>query len=202
MLLRVNPDNPQPRLIRQVVDCLKQGGVIIYPTDTIYGLGCNIFSKASVKKIYQIKGRDDKKPFSFICSDLADITNYAKISNFAFKIMRRHLPGPYTFVLEATRTVPDLLLTRQKTVGIRIPDNPITLAIVNELGHPIVTTSANFSGEETPNDPDELNLLLGNRVDMVVDGGHLFGDPSSVISLVDDEVTVLREGAGDISWIE
>lgn len=201
MRLRINPQNPQIRLIRQVVECLKQGGVIVYPTDTVYGIGCNIFSKNSVKKIYQVKEREEKKPFSFICADLSDITQYAKVSNYAFKILRQRLPGPYTFVLEATRQVPTLLTTRQKTVGIRIPDSPIALAIVQELGHPIVTTSANLAGDATPDNPDELEDFFGPRVDMLVDGGHLYGDPSTVISLVDDQIDILRPGAGDTSWI-
>ena len=133
MVLSINPQNPQPRLIQRVVDCLKQGGVIAYPTDTTYGIGCDIFNKKGVKQIYQIKQRDPRKPFSFICADLSDASNYAHVSNFAFKVMKRHLPGPYTFVLEATRIVPDSLTTRQKTVGIRIPDDAIALAIVREL---------------------------------------------------------------------
>jgi tRNA threonylcarbamoyl adenosine modification protein (Sua5/YciO/YrdC/YwlC family) len=201
VLLSINPQNPQPRLISRVVEVLKQGGVIGYPTDTTYGIGCDIFNKKGVKKIYQIKQRDPRKPFSFICADLSDVANYAQVSNFAFKIMRRHLPGPYTFVLEATRVVPDLLTTRQKTVGIRIPDNPIALAIVSELGHPLVTTSANVSGEETYQDPQEIEESMGHMLDMVVDGGMLLGEPSTVISLVDDRIEVLRQGCGDTSWI-
>jgi tRNA threonylcarbamoyl adenosine modification protein (Sua5/YciO/YrdC/YwlC family) len=201
VLLTINPQNPQPRLISRVVETLKQGGVIGYPTDTTYGIGCDIFNKKGVKKIYQIKQRDPRKPFSFICADLSDVANYAQVSNFAFKVMRRHLPGPYTFVLEATRVVPDLLTTRQKTVGIRIPDNPIALAIVRELGHPLVTTSANVSGEETYQDPEQIEESMGHMLDMVVDGGMLLGEPSTVISLVDDRIEVLRQGCRDTSWI-
>jgi tRNA threonylcarbamoyl adenosine modification protein (Sua5/YciO/YrdC/YwlC family) len=201
MLLSINPENPQFRLIAHVVECLKQGGVIAYPTDTIYGVGCDIFNRKGVRKIYQIKQRDPRKPFSFICADLSDVSNYAQVSNFAYKIMRRHLPGPYTFVLEATRAVPDLLTTRQKTVGIRIPDNPIALSIVRELGHPLVTTSANISGDNVMNDPQDIDSELGRMLDMVVDGGILNGDPSTVISLIDDQVELLREGCGDTSWI-
>jgi tRNA threonylcarbamoyl adenosine modification protein (Sua5/YciO/YrdC/YwlC family) len=197
----INPQNPQPRLISRVVETLKQGGVIGYPTDTTYGIGCDIFNKKGVKKIYQIKQRDPRKPFSFICADLSDVANYAQVSNFAFKIMRRHLPGPFTFVLEATRVVPDLLTTRQKTVGIRIPDNPIALAIVSELGHPLVTTSANVSGEETYQDPQGIEESMGHMLDLVVDGGMLLGEPSTIISLVDDRIEVLRQGSGDTSWI-
>jgi len=201
VLVTVNPQNPQPRLISRVVEMLKQGGVVGYPTDTTYGIGCDIFNKKGVKKIYQIKQRDPRKPFSFICADISDVANYAQVSNFAFKIMRRHLPGPYTFVLEATRVVPDLLTTRQKTVGIRIPDNPIALAIVRELGHPLVTTSANVSGEETFHDPQEIEEAMGRMLDMVIDGGILLGEPSTVISLVNDHLEVLRQGSGDTSWI-
>lgn len=202
MLLSINNENPQARLIAQVVDCLREGGVIIYPTDTTYGIGCDIFNKKGVKKIFQIKQRDSRKPFSFICSDLAEISNFAKVSNFAFKIMKRYLPGPYTFVLEATRVVPDSLSTRQKTVGVRIPDNAICQAIVKQLGHPLVTTSANVSGEKTPADPYEIEQSMGRLVDMVIDGGILMDEASTVISLIDDKIEVLRQGAGDISWIE
>ena len=201
MLLSINPENPQPRLIHRVVDCLKQGGVIAYPTDTTYGIGCDIFNKKGVKKIYQIKQRDPRKPFSFICADLSDVANYCQVSNFAFKTMRRNLPGPFTFVLEATRVVPDLLTTKQRTVGIRIPDNSIALSIVRELGHPLVTTSANVSGAEPYHDPMEIEEHLGKMFDFVIDGGILLGDPSTVISLVDDQVEVLRQGSGDTSWI-
>lgn len=202
MILSINPDNPHDRHIRQVVDTLKQGGIIIYPTDTIYGIGCDIFNRKGVKKIFQIKQRDSRKPFSFICNDLAEISNYAQVSNFAFKIMKRHLPGPYTFILEATKIVPDSLSTRQKTVGVRIPDNNICREIVKRLGHPLVTTSANLSGEETLQDPHEINETMGRMVDLVIDGGISLGESSTVISLVDDTIEVLREGSGDISWIE
>lgn len=202
MLLPINPENPQLRLVRIVVDKLRQGGVIAYPTDTIYGIGCDIFNRKGVKKIYQIKQRDPRKPFSFICSDLSEVANYAQVSNAAFKIMKRYLPGPYTFVLEASRVVPDLLTTKQKTVGIRIPDNPIALQIVRELGHPLVTTSANISGEDIFSDPADIEQRLGKILDLVVDGGSLSGDPSTVISLVNDQIEVLREGVGDISWIQ
>ncbi len=201
MLISINPDNPQARLVKQASEILRDGGVIAYPTDTIYGIGCDIFNKKGVRKIYQIKQRDPRKPFSFICSDLSDISTYAQVSNFAFKIMKRHLPGPYTFVLEATRLVPDLLTTKQRTVGIRIPDNRIALAIVRELGHPIVTTSANLSGESPISDPSLIEDELGHTLDLIVDGGNLMGDPSTIISLIDDQVEILRQGCGDTSWI-
>jgi len=202
MILCINAENPQPRQINRVAECLRQGGVIIYPTDTTYGIGCDIFNRKGVKKIFQIKQRDAKKPFSFICSDLAEISNFAQVSNFAFKIMKRHLPGPYTFVLEATKIVPDSLSTKQKTVGVRIPDNPICQAIVKELGHPLVTTSANISGEETPQDPLLIDTRMGRMVDLVIDGGIAMSEASTVISLLNDEIEILRQGRGDTSWIE
>lgn len=200
MLIAINPDNPQQRLIRQVVDVLENGGVIAYPTDTTYGIGCSIFSKKGLERIYQIKQRERKKPFSFICPSQSEIANYAKVSNYAFKLMKRLLPGPYTFVLEATRIVPDLLQTRQKTVGIRIPDNAICMAIVATLGHPIVTTSANLSGEEPIGDPLDVFSAMGKQLDIVIDGGVLPPDVSSVVSLLGDSPEVLRRGVGDVSW--
>jgi len=202
MLMPINPETPQRRLIRRVVEILTQGGVIAYPTDTIYGIGCDIFNKKGVKKIYQIKQRDARKPFSFICADLSEVANYARVSNFAFKLMKRHLPGPYTFVLEASRVVPDLLVTRQKTVGIRIPDNPIATSIVRELGHPLVTTSANLAGDEIIQDPVDIDTSLGKKLDLVVDGGILNHEPSTVISLVDDQPEILRIGCGPVDWLE
>jgi tRNA threonylcarbamoyl adenosine modification protein (Sua5/YciO/YrdC/YwlC family) len=200
MLLEINPENPQPRLISQVVEILNQGGVIAYPTDTTYGIGCSIFNKRGIERIYHLKQREKKKPFSFICSDLSEVTRYAKVSNYAYKIMKRFLPGPYTFVLDATSIVPDLLTTKQKTVGIRIPANRICMAIIRELGHPIVTTSANLSGEEPTGDPYDVQSELGKQLDLVVDGGVLSADVSSVISLIGDVPTVLRKGVGDVSW--
>ncbi|WP_298435287.1 L-threonylcarbamoyladenylate synthase [Geobacter sp.] len=200
MLFAVNPHNPQPRLVAKVVEVLRGGGIIAYPTDTTYGIGCSIFNKKGIERIYLIKQREKKKPFSFICSDLSEVARYAKVSNYAFKIIKRYLPGPYTFVLDATSIVPDLLVTKQKTVGIRMPDNPICLAIVRELGHPIITTSANISGEEPIGDPFLVDQAMGKQLDLVVDGGILSADVSSVVSLIGDVPTVLRKGIGDVSW--
>jgi tRNA threonylcarbamoyl adenosine modification protein (Sua5/YciO/YrdC/YwlC family) len=200
MLLQINPQNPQPRLISQVAELLRNGGVVAYPTDTTYGIGCSIFSKRGLERIYQLKQREKKKPFSFICTDLSEVARYAKVSNYAFKILKRFLPGPYTFVLDASSIVPDLLTTKQKTVGIRIPANSICMAIVRELGHPIVTTSANISGEDPIGDPFMVELELGKQLDMVIDGGVLSPDVSSVVSLIGDVTEVLRKGVGDVSW--
>lgn len=202
MLLAINEQNPQTRLISKVVDVLQSGGVIAYPTDTTYGIGCSIMNKKGIERIYSIKQREKKKPFSFICSDLSDISRYAKVSNYQYKIMKRLLPGAYTFVLPASSTVPDLLVTKQKTVGIRIPDNVICLSIVRQLGHPIITTSANRSGEEPIGDPLSVDRELGKQLDLVVDGGILSATVSSVVSLIDDVPTVLRKGMGDVGWCE
>ena len=202
MLLCINPDNPQPRLISQVVAALQNDGVIAYPTDTTYGIGCSIFSKKAVERIYTIKQRERKKPFSFICADQSDVAKYAKVSNYAFRIMKRYLPGPYTFVIDATSIVPDLLQTRQKTVGIRMPHNEICLALVRALGHTIVTTSANRSGEAPIGDPFLVFEEMGKQLDYVIDGGLLTPDVSSVVSLIGDRPEVLRAGIGDVSWCE
>ena len=200
MILQINQQNPQFRLISQVVEILNRGGVIAYPTDTTYGIGCSIFNKRGLERIYQLKRREKKKPFSFICADLSEVARYAKVSNYAFKILKRFLPGPFTFVMEASSIVPDLLMTKQKTVGIRIPANRICMAIVEELGHPIVTTSANLAGEEPIGDPFQVEEIMGKQLDTVIDGGILSPDVSSVISLIGEFPTVLRRGVGDVSW--
>ncbi|SNB45649.1 L-threonylcarbamoyladenylate synthase [Geobacter sp. DSM 9736] len=200
MVIEINAENPQSRLIARVVESLQKGGVIAYPTDTTYGIGCSIFNKKGIDRIYLLKQREKKKPFSFICTDLSEVARYAKVSNYAFRILKRHLPGPYTFVLDATSIVPDLLVTRQKTVGIRIPDNPICMAITRALGHPIITTSANLSGEEPIGDPFLVEQEMGKQLDLVVDGGILPPDVSSVVSLIGDSPVVLRKGLGDVSW--
>ncbi|NVN89553.1 MAG: threonylcarbamoyl-AMP synthase [Desulfuromonadales bacterium] len=200
MLLEIHPDHPQARLISRVVACLQDGGIIAYPTDTTYGIGCSIFNKKGIERIYLMKQREHRKPFSFICPNLSEVARFARVSNMAHKILKRYLPGPYTFVLEATREVPDLLLTRQKTVGIRIPDNRICLDIVQMLGSPIVTTSANLSGEEPTASPSFIDDIFGKQLDIIVDGGELTREVSSVISLVGDTPEIIRVGMGDVSW--
>ena len=199
MLLNINPDNPQPRLVAQVVAILRQGGIVAYATDTVYGIGCDIMNKKTIEKIYQIKQRDKKKPFSFMCSDLKNISCYAKVSNYAYKTMRRLLPGPYTFILEGSREVPKMMLTPRKTAGIRVPDHALCLALVGELGNPILTTSATMSDGTVFEDASLIHDHFGSRIDVVIDSGPVPGRPSSVISLIDDDPVVIRQGAGDIS---
>jgi tRNA threonylcarbamoyl adenosine modification protein (Sua5/YciO/YrdC/YwlC family) len=200
LMLSVHPQSPQGRHILRAVEVLRDDGVLVYPTDTVYGLGCDIKSKHAVERIVRIKGRDPKKPMSFVCSDLTDISRYARVSNFAYRVLRRFLPGPYTFVLEASREVPKILLTKQKTVGIRIPDHAVSLALVRELRDPILSTSANSSGADPLNDPREIQEVLGSQVDMILDCGVLPRVPSTVVSLVHDAVEVLRQGAGDATY--
>jgi tRNA threonylcarbamoyl adenosine modification protein (Sua5/YciO/YrdC/YwlC family) len=182
-----------------VVDVLKNGGVVVYPTDTNYGIGCDIMKKKAIERIYQLKQRDKSKPFSFICSGLKNISYYAKVSNYAYKTMRRLLPGPYTFILEGSKLVPKIMLTKRKTAGIRVPDNNICLALVEELGNPIITTSATMPDGSIINDASLIHDIFKNRIDVVVDGSIVPGKPSSVISLINDEPEVLREGRGDVS---
>ena len=202
MLIHINPENPQPRLISQAVSVLRDGGVIVYPTDTIYGIGCDIMNKKAIEKIYWIKNRDKKKPFSFICSDLKNISDYAKVSNYAYKTMKRLLPGPYTFILDGSKQVPKMMLTNRKTAGIRVPDHAICQALVKTLGNPIISTSATAPDGSIFEDPSFIQDHFGNRIDIVVDGGPVPGDPSSVIDLTDDIPEVIREGRGDVDIFE
>lgn len=202
MLLRINPQNPQSRLIAKAVEILNKGGVIAYPTDTVYGFGCSLFNKKGIEKIYLIKRSEKSRPFSFICADLKDISLYAKVSNPAYKTMRRLLPGPYTFILEGTRLVPKIMLTKRSTAGIRVPDNPICLAMVKALGHPIITTSARLPGGEIFYDPAEIEQKAGKLLDAVVDGGIRVSEPSSVIDLSEEPPRILRAGKGDVSFFQ
>ena len=199
MRVSINSQNPQKRLIRKAADILNEGGIVIYPTDTVYGIGCDLFNKRAIEKIYEIKQRSKKQPFSIICADLKDISNYASVSNYAYKIMRRLLPGPYTFILEASRLVPKILLPKRKAVGIRVPDNTICLALVRELEHPIISTSVTVRENEILSDPVDMEEEFKHHVDMVIDGGVIIPEESSIISFVDEVPEVIREGKGDVS---
>ncbi|NOQ19878.1 MAG: threonylcarbamoyl-AMP synthase [Desulfobacterales bacterium] len=199
MIFKINSKNPQERLLTKVVEILKRGGIIAYPTDTYYGIGCDIMNKKSIEKIYQLKQRNKTKPFSFICSGLKNISDYAKVSNYAYKTMKRFLPGPYTFVLEGSKLVPKIMLTKRKTAGIRVPDNIICLALVKALGNPIITTSATMPDGTILYDPSFIEDFFHRRIDVVIDGGPVSGHPSSVISLIDDFPEIIREGLGDVS---
>jgi len=198
MYLKINPQNPQPRHIERVVQILRRGGIIAYPTDTCYGLGCDIMNKKAIEKVYQIKQMDKRRPFSFICSDLTNISRYAKVTNYAYKTMKRLLPGPYTFILDGSKLVPKMMLTKRKTAGIRVPDHPICHEIIRTLGNPIISTSITKPDRTMLNEPFLIDQHLGKRIDVVIDGGVVPGEPSSVISLIDDEPEVIREGLGAV----
>jgi tRNA threonylcarbamoyl adenosine modification protein (Sua5/YciO/YrdC/YwlC family) len=190
---------PEQKAISKAVEVLKGGGVIVYPTDTTYGIGCDIFNKAAIERVYRLKRMIRHKPLSFICSDLKDISKYAQVSNYAYQTMRKLLPGPYTFILPATKTVPKLMVTKRKTVGIRVPANDICLAFVAGLGNPIISTSASVEDEEILSEPREIEKKFGHGVDLIIDTGPLVSKLSSVIDLLNDNPVVVREGEGDVS---
>jgi tRNA threonylcarbamoyl adenosine modification protein (Sua5/YciO/YrdC/YwlC family) len=198
-VLSVNAKDLKSCTIQHAAQVLRQGGIIIYPTDTIYGLGCDITNPAAIERIRHIKGRDPKKPMSFICAHLNQVCQYAHVTDFAYRILKHVLPGAYTFVLPATTATPQILQSNQHTVGLRIPDHRITQALVENLGNPIISTSANRSNEAVLTDPCQLETTFGNEVDLIIESGALPIYPSSVISLLDDKIEILREGQGDLN---
>ncbi len=203
MLLNINPINPQQRLIDRAVSVLQNDGVIIYPTDTVYGLGCSIFSKKAMARICQIKNRDPKKPMTFICSSERQIQEYTQgIPTPFFKIMRRYLPGPYTFIFNAAKVVPQMMLTRRKTLGCRWPDHPIALKLVETLGSPILSTSLLTSEETLHNDPTKLHDEFKKLIDLVIDGGVIFAEYSTIVDFTLPTPEVIRQGKGETSWVE
>lgn len=201
MYLKVHPENPQGRHITHAVETLRNDGVIIYPTDTVYGIGCSVFSKKAIDRIYQIKNQNVTKPFSFVCSDLSHISEYAVVSNPAYRVMKQLVPGPFTFILPASRLkqLPKSLISKRKTVGIRVPDNQISLAIVRELGHPILSASVTDINGDVINDPELIKEIFENQVDAILDGGTNVSAPSTVLDFTEDPPIVVREGTGDIS---
>jgi tRNA threonylcarbamoyl adenosine modification protein (Sua5/YciO/YrdC/YwlC family) len=202
MLLYIHPDNPQPRQIKTVVETIQRGGVIIYPTDTIYGLGCDIFQQKAIERICRIKKVEPKKAqLSFICSDLSHLSDYAKqLSTSTYRLLKEYLPGPYTFILPASKMVPKILQSKKDTIGLRIPDNKIARAIIEELGRPIL--SASLPGEmiEDYTDPEIMYENFSNEVDIVIDGGIGGTIPSTVIDCTKEKYEIIRMGAGE--WKE
>jgi len=196
----LHPDTPQQRFINKAIKILKEGGIIIYPTDTVYGIGCDIFNKAALEKIFNIKNDGITKLFSFVCSDLKDIAKYAKVSDYAYRTMKRLLPGPYTFILPAAKQVPKSLWTKRKTVGIRIPNHPIALKLVAELENPIISTSTTTRKGKLVLDPVEIKSIFENQVDLMLSQGGLSGKLSSIVDLSGESPEVVREGAGDVSF--
>lgn len=198
MLLHIHPDNPNPRHIKTVIECLLDGGVIIYPTDTIYGLGCDIFQHKAVERIARIKQVDpSRSQMSFVCYDLSDLSKYTKsISTPLYRLLKTYLPGPYTFILPASKEVPKILHSKKSTIGLRVPDNNIARTIVHELTHPILSTSLPGEMVEEYTDPEIMYANFSKLVDIVVDGGIGGMVPSTIVDCTNDTYTVVREGAG------
>jgi tRNA threonylcarbamoyl adenosine modification protein (Sua5/YciO/YrdC/YwlC family) len=198
LLLAINPENPEPRKVARAVSLLKEGGVIAYPTDTVYGLGCDLFNRKAIERLCEIKRVKKEHPLAFVCADLSDIARYAIVENHQFRILKRYLPGPYCFILEATREVPKLVQSKRKTVGIRIPNHPVARAVAKELGSPLVSTTAQRLGEEFPEiDPNEIDDMFPG-LSLVLDaeaGGRI---PTTIIDLTQGAPIVVREGAGPV----
>lgn len=204
VIVSINPQNPQARLIGQVVDALRHGAVVCYPTDTVYGIGCDIFNQKAIKRIYQLKQRPlSGRPFSFMCPSLKEVSTYAHISNAGYRLMRKGLPGPFTFVLPAAKIVPKIMTTKQKTVGIRVPDHAVCLALLATLGNPMLTTSAAVDPEAPPlMEAYEVEEHFGRQVDLIIDSGPLaYSVPSTIISLIGDQPEILRQGKGNASLL-
>ena len=201
-IIEVDPIHPQPRHVEKAVQILEDGGLIAYPTDTYYGIGCDLFNKKGIDRLYALKDRERKKPFSFLCPDLSDVSKYAHVSNFAYRTMRQLTPGPFTFVLEATRVVPMMMQTKQKQVGIRVPQAPLMLEISRRLGRPVVTTSATDEEGLPLIDARDIKEALGNRLELILDGGVQPNEPSTIVSLIGDRIEVVRQGKGIIVGLE
>ncbi|WP_457669239.1 L-threonylcarbamoyladenylate synthase [Thiolapillus sp.] len=201
---QIHPDNPQPRLIRQAVDILEKGGVVVYPTDSSYAIGCHIGDKHALDRIRQLRRLDDKHNFTLVCRDLSEISNYTKLDNQQYRLIKGLTPGPYTFILKATKQVPKRLMhPKRKTIGIRIPDNRIALALLEDLHEPILSSTLILPGDDMPMmDPYDMKHSLENQVDLIIDGGYCGYDPTTVVVMEDDEPWVARQGKGDASLFD
>jgi tRNA threonylcarbamoyl adenosine modification protein (Sua5/YciO/YrdC/YwlC family) len=198
MLMEINSVTPEPRKIRRAVEALADGGLIAYPTDTVYGIGCDLFNKKAVDKLYQVKGMQRSQQLAFLCADLGEVAKYAILNDYEYRILKRFLPGPYCFILRTTNEVPRIVQTPRKHVGVRIPNHPVPLALVQELGRPIISSTAARPGQPPFIDPKELDLEF-RGLDLVLDGGVGGDAPATIIDLTADHPVVVREGAGDAS---
>lgn len=201
MLIRLFEDNPNAKDVLKVIEILEKGGVIIYPTDSVYAIGCDIYNVKAVQRVAQLKGvKPEKANFSMICRDLSNISEYAKVGNAVFKTMKRALPGPFTFILNATSKLPNVLINRRKTIGIRVPDNRIVMAIIEELGHPLLTTSVRDEDEvvEYMTDPELIYEKYGNQVDLVIDGGYGRNVATTVVDCTGETIEIVRQGLGEL----
>lgn len=199
---QIHHKNPHKRVIAKAVEVLQNGGLIIYPTDTVYGIGCNLYNKTALEKLYALKKKTKFDPISLIVKDIQQASSYVRISNFAYKILRRCLPGPYTFILPSGREIPKIMLSRRKEVGIRVPDNEVCLALLDAHPSPLVNTSVNLQPDELLNNPDDIERLYKHAVDLMLDVGWIpDAQESTVVSLVGDELKVLREGKGKLDQL-
>lgn len=201
---QIHPENPQARLIKQAADIVRKGGVIAYPTDSAYALGCHLGDKAALERIRSIRRLDDKHNFTLMCRDLSELGSYARVDNSAFRLLKNLIPGPYTFILRATPEVPKRLHhPKRKSVGLRVPDNQICLDLLAELGEPLMSVSLILPGDELPmTDPYDIRDTLGSQLDLVIDGGYCGMEATSVVDLVDDVPVIVRRGLGDVSQFE
>jgi len=204
LFIQIHPENPQQRLLNQAASMLRKGGILVYPTDSCYAIGCHIGDKTASEKIRRIRQLNENHDFTLMCSDLAEIGLYAKLDNPSFRLIKNITPGPYTFILEATKEVPRRLLTpKRKTIGLRIPDNKIAWELVAALGEPIISTTLMLPGDEYPlTDPYEMRDILGNQVNMIIDGGYCGLEPTTVVDMLEGVPKVVRTGLGDVSVFE
>jgi tRNA threonylcarbamoyl adenosine modification protein (Sua5/YciO/YrdC/YwlC family) len=201
VIIEWDPSRAKKKATERIKETLINGGIIVYPTDTVYGMGCDLFNIKAIRKLYMIKRLDSKKALSVICRDFKEISTYAVMSDYSFNILKRCLPGPYTFILKARKIIPKLLMADKKEVGIRIPSHPIPLAIAGLIGGPIINASAKVSGEETQGDPKQIEKDFKGSIDLIIDCGIILSEPSTVIRLVDDKVEVLRKGKGPFTHL-
>ncbi|RMG53589.1 MAG: threonylcarbamoyl-AMP synthase [Gammaproteobacteria bacterium] len=203
-VISIHPDNPQPRLVAQAAEAVRSGGVIVYPTDSGYALGCRLDDKQAVERLRRVRRLDERHHLTLVCRDLSELSRYAKVDNTAYRLMKRLTPGPYTFILPATHEVPRRLWhPKRKTIGLRVPDNRIAQALLDALGEPLISTTLILPGESLPlTDPWEIDSLIGNQVDLVIDGGYGGLEPTTVIDLTGEVPQVVREGAGPVDWEE
>lgn len=203
MIVLINESNPQKRFIKKAKEILEEGGIIIFPTDTVYAYGCDINDKRAIERLYHIKRIPKNKPLSFIFSDISEISQYVRnVSDQAFKIMKKAFPGPYTFIFQASKLVPKIAITNQKTIGVRIPDNNIALELVQALGHPIMTASVSTKEGDYVIDPVDLDKEYRNAVDMILSCGPKASDPSTVVDFSGDDIKIVRKGKGELFFIE
>jgi tRNA threonylcarbamoyl adenosine modification protein (Sua5/YciO/YrdC/YwlC family) len=203
MILEIDPVEPEPWLLARAVQVLRHGGIVVMPTDTVYGLTCGITHHEAIRRIYKLKDMDPKKPLSVLVDDMSMVGRYAKgVSTPAYRLLKRVLPGPYTFIFQASPEVPKIMLRKRRTIGIRMPDNPIALALLQEMGEPLLNSSIRDPEHDFVNDPDEIERSLENDVELVIDGGILLPVPSTVVDLSGDEPVLIREGRGDVATLE